>query len=109
MERTEIYFHYSYHKAEHYILPLHILSLIANQIDPSLKIRYESTLITQVDDLLSVLKILSSDNYTLDETTKGLFSNKVRSEVTFLKKDLLRKQSPIKPAKVDAWIASLLA
>jgi hypothetical protein len=75
----------------YYLLPLYLLSLFANQTYPLFKNKFENELIDSVDDLVIVLKVLSSNEYQISKKSQTKLTKRIDNELSFIKQLLLQK------------------
>ena len=82
---------FSTYNIEDYLVPIHLLSLIANQINPSFKSKFEMELIQGVDDIVFVLKILTDEGYILTKVGSNTLKKRTDKEFPFIRRKLLQK------------------
>ena len=90
-----------------YVMPLHILYLVVNQIDKSLKTYFEGELIKGMDNLYIVLTILVSEKFKLQPISKKLLKKRLAVEVQYVKRELIRRKDNTTPEVLDEWIKKL--
>jgi hypothetical protein len=78
---------------DNYLIPLHLMLLIVNQIYQDLKLFYESEVVDNLDNLSLIVDIFSSSDYTM--TTKGnkKLKQKAKLELVFERRKILRNSN----------------
>lgn len=69
-----------------YQKPLYLLWLIVNQIQKNMKPYFEKEIIQNIDNLVTVLQILTSDNYQLEKSSEDLLKSRIEKELPFVKR-----------------------
>ena len=82
---------FSTYNIEDYLVPIHLLSLIANQINPSFKSQFEKELIQGIDDIVFVIKILTDEGYKLTKVGSNALKKRTDKEFPFIRRKLLQK------------------
>ncbi len=79
-------------KDNDYVLPLHMLCLVVNQIYPDMKLYFEKELVQNLDKLSTVLRILSSEDYPMKPSSKKILKQRMENEIVFEKRKLMRNK-----------------
>jgi hypothetical protein len=82
---------FSSYEKEDYLMALYLSSFIIEQLYPSLKSKFETRLIQDIDDVIFVLKVLANDGYKISPKGKKLLKKRCESEIPLIKRRLLQK------------------
>lgn len=90
-----------------YTLPLYLLGLVVNQMYPELKNFYELSLIEDLDDLNTIVAILSNDNYELSQDSEKLLRARVEIEFNLKKRQFMQRGQSEEIVKLENGIKKL--
>lgn len=77
---------------EDYKLPLHMLYLVVNQVYPDMKRIFEKEIIANVDNISTIIEILSNNKYELATNSKILLKKRIQLEIPFKKRQLFQRE-----------------
>lgn len=90
---------------DYYLLPLYLLSLIINQKYSPFKNRFESELIDSIDDLIIVLKVLSSNEYQISKKGQTKRTKRIDNELSFIRQPLLQKNQTKEVEEIELMVS----
>lgn len=87
-----------------YLLPIYLICLLVNQIYPSFKNHFESELINGVDDLIMVLKVLTSSEYQISLKGKTKLNKRIDKELPYIRQRLLQKNQAKEVEEIELMV-----